>query len=189
MTRGAWPSEETSPRSSGRTLSPATSSSTGSMPATVAASTRSSLSTAKSPVSSRCLRAERSFRTSRSVSFWRDSIRFALGSFGVGVERGLRALGDGRERLRIAHGDVGERLAIELDPGLLHACHEPVVREVVLARRRVDADDPQRAERPLAILAIAVCVDERVLDLLLREAVARLLAPVVALRLIENLGA
>ena len=32
----------------------------------------------------------------------------ALGRFGVGLERGLRALGDGSERFRVAHGDVGE---------------------------------------------------------------------------------
>ena len=104
-------------------------------------------------------------------------------------ERSLRALGDGGERLRVAHRDVRERLAVELDPGLLHALHEAVVREAVLARGSVDADDPERPERPLLRLAVAVGVDERVLDLLLREAVARLLAPVVALRLLEDLGA
>src|SRR5262249_56135806 len=143
--------------------------------------------TAKSPVSSRCLRAERSFRTSRSFSFWRDSI--SSGSFGVRPERSLGTLGDGGECLRIGHGDVGERLAVELDPGLLHPSHEAPVPEPMLARCRVDPDDPQRPERALPCFAVAVRVDERVLDLLLREAVAGLLAPVVALRLVEDLGA
>ena len=75
MTRGAWPSVDTSPRSSGTTFSPAIRSSTGSTPAATAAPTRSSPSAAKSPVSTRCFFPARSFRTSRSFSFCRDSIR------------------------------------------------------------------------------------------------------------------
>ena len=78
ITRGACPSVDTSPRSSGSTFSPATNSSTGTTPAASAASIRSSPSAANRPLSIRCLRAERSFRTSRSFSFWRDSIRLLL---------------------------------------------------------------------------------------------------------------
>src|SRR5262249_58228021 len=60
--------------------------------------------------------------------------------------------------------------------------------EVVLAGGRVDADDPELPERPLLGLAVAVGVDERVLDLLLGVAVALALEPPVALRLLEDLA-
>ena len=117
MTRGAWPSVETSPSSSGHDVLTGDEQLDRLDAGAGGASTRSSLSTAKRPVSSRCLRAERSFRTSRSFSFWTRLDQASSGGFGV--ERGLGALGDGGERLRVAHGDVGERLAVELDPGLL----------------------------------------------------------------------
>ena len=55
-------------------------------------------------------------------------------------------------------------------PGEPHAGHEAVVREAVHARGRVDAHDPERAERPLLDPPVAVRVDERALDLLLRVA-------------------
>ena len=120
-----------------------------------------------------CAQREASGRAGASRS---GAIR--SGGFGVRPERSPGALGDCGERLRVAHGDVGERLAVELDPGL--ACtpaHESVVGEAVLARRGVDADDPERAERALARLAVAVRIDERVLDLLLREAIVDFLRP------------
>src|SRR5262249_26173904 len=51
------------------------------------------------------------------------------------------------------------------------------------------ADDPEATELALLVLAIAVRVDERVLDLLLRVRVVRALEAPVALRLLENLAA
>ena len=102
-------------------------------------------------------------------------------------ERGLGLLGDDGERSRIGDRDVGERLAVELDPGLVHARHELVVREAVLPRRRVDADDPEAAERALLVLAVAVGIGERMLDLLLGVRVVRVLEAPVALRLLEDL--
>ena len=71
----------------------------------------------------------------------------------------------------------------------LQAGHELVVREPVLARGSVDADDPERAHRPLAVLAVPVGVDERVLDLLLRGRVARVLEPPVPARFVQHLAA
>src|SRR5439155_8281976 len=98
-------------------------------------------------------------------------------------------LGHRREGVRVAHSKLRQHLAIELDPGGVQPRDELVVRQPVRARSRVDANDPERAERPLLVLPIAVGVDERVLDLLLRVAVARLLEPPVALRLLEDLAA
>src|SRR5207248_9722023 len=82
-----------------------------------------------------------------------------------------------------------EHLAVELDLGLLQPVDELVVREAVLPRCRIDADDPEPPELALLVLAVAVRVDERVLDLLLRVLVRGLLEPPVALRLLEDLAA
>src|SRR5262249_55509456 len=98
-------------------------------------------------------------------------------------------LGDRAERGRVADGEVGEHLPVELDPGLRAAVYELVVREPVRAGSRVDPRDPELAELPLPHLPVAVRVDERVLDLLLRIAVVRALAAPVALCLLENLAA
>src|SRR4029079_7907763 len=77
----------------------------------------------------------------------------------------------------------------ELDPGLAAPGDELVVREPVMPRPGVDAHDPEPTERALLRLAVAVGVDERVLDLLLRVAVARMLEAPVALGLLEDLAA
>src|SRR4051794_37735063 len=83
------------------------------------------------------------------------------------------------EGLGVADGDVGEHLAVELDLGELQTVHELAVGEALLARRGVDALDPQAAELALAVLAVAVGVRARLEELLLRALVARvLLAPV-----------
>src|SRR5262249_49622644 len=65
---------------------------------------------------------------------------------------------------------------------------ELVVREPVRPRAGVDPHDPQAAERTLAVLPVAVGVDERVLDLLLRVLVVRALETPVALGLLEHLA-
>ena len=66
--------------------------------------------------------------------------------------------------------------------GRLQARHEPAVRQPVLARRRVDADDPQAAEVALALLAVAVGVGEPALDGLAGLAIGLASAADVALR-------
>src|SRR5215207_2163225 len=84
--------------------------------------------------------------------------------------------GEGR---RLVHGQLGEHAAVDLDAREPEALDEAVVREAVLAARSVDALDPQAAEVALALAAVAVRVDERVGDLLLRLAVqARTLSAV-----------
>src|SRR5919205_1358938 len=177
-TRGGCASVETSASSAGSTVSPATSNSTGSTPAAAAASTRSSPSATNRPSFSRQRRSA-SFRTSLSFSFCRELIS---------AERGLRLRRDRAEGGRVVHREVGEHLAVERDVRLSQPGDELVVREPVLARRRVDTHDPDPAEGALAVLPIAIGVDERVVDLLLRVPVARLLEPPVALRLLEDLA-
>src|SRR5581483_900408 len=104
-------------------------------------------------------------------------------------ERGLRLRGDGAEGRRVADREVGEHLAVELDSGLRAPVDELVVRQPVHAGGSVDARDPEPAERALLDLAVAVRVDERVLDLLLGVAVMGVVEPPVALRLLEDLAA
>ena len=58
----------------------------------------------------------------------------------------LGHLGQPAEGVRVAHGEVGEHLPVDLDAGLLEPRHEPAVAQAVDPRRRVDAGDPERAE-------------------------------------------
>src|SRR4051794_31935572 len=74
------------------------------------------------------------------------------------VQGGARLLGERTKRLRIANGDVGEDLPIHFDAGEAESVDEDAVAHVVLAGRRVDADDPQATEIALLVLAIAVRV-------------------------------
>src|SRR5205823_3238925 len=82
-----------------------------------------------------------------------------------------------------------KHLAVKLDLGRLQAGDELVVREAVRAGARVDPHDPEAAELALLVLAVAVGVAERVLDLLLGVRVRALLDPPIALRLLEDLAA
>src|SRR5258706_9202998 len=77
---------------------------------------------------------------------------------------GLRELDQLRERRRLRDRELGEDLAIHLDARALESGDEATVRETVLARGRVDARDPQAVELALALAAIAIRVDETVLD-------------------------
>src|SRR5918992_364615 len=67
-------------------------------------------------------------------------------------------VGKASEGLRVAHGDVGQHLAVDLDTGLLQAVHELAVRHALLASGGVDADDPQPPEVALAVTAVAIGV-------------------------------
>src|SRR5690606_8911573 len=92
------------------------------------------------------------------------------------------ALGGRDERCEgrgLVHGELGQHAAVDLHTREAEALDEAVVRGAVLAARSVDASDAQTAGVPLALAAVAVRVDERVGDLLLRLAVqARTLTPV-----------
>src|SRR5690606_8008205 len=70
----------------------------------------------------------------------------------------LRDLRQLRERVGVAHREVGEHLPVDLDPGGLQAGHHPRVRDLVHPRGGADAGDPQAAEVALLLAAVAVGV-------------------------------
>src|SRR5262249_776877 len=92
------------------------------------------------------------------------------------------------EGLRLVHGDIGELLAVDLDTGLLQPIDQPPIGEAVLARRRIDALDPQRAESALPHLAVAIGVLPGLLDGLASDADGVLAAAVIALGLLDHLA-
>src|SRR5260370_6547032 len=71
------------------------------------------------------------------------------------LEGGLGLFDQGLKRRRFPHRQIGHDLAVDLDPGLQDAVHELRVGEAMLARRGVDALDPQAAERALLVAAVA----------------------------------
>ena len=84
----------------------------------------------------RCLRAERASGRAGASRSDADSIRRSGGLRASSASSAAFARSaTAANACRIAHGDVGERLAVELDPGLLHARDELVVREAVLRAR------------------------------------------------------
>src|SRR4051794_1843970 len=74
-------------------------------------------------------------------------------SLGRSGRRLAGGIGKSAEGLGVAHGDVGQDLAVEVDAGELQAVDEGAVAHVVLARGGVDAHDPQAAEVALAVAA------------------------------------
>src|SRR5829696_2066866 len=101
--------------------------------------------------------------------------------------RGLPGfLGKTSERLWVADGDVREHLAVDLDLSQLQAVHELAVRHALLARRRVDAHDPETAEVALLVAAIAVGVGVGLDEGLLGPLVARLGLPAEPLGPLER---
>src|SRR5207248_10424459 len=99
------------------------------------------------------------------------------------------ALGKPSKRLGVAHGDVGQDLAVELDACLAQPVHELAVGEALAAGGRVYAGDPQAAEGPLAVAAVAVRVRVGLEQLLLRPLVRGVLLTAVALRAREHRAA
>src|SRR5918993_218585 len=77
-------------------------------------------------------------------------------------------LGDNAlEGLALVHRDVGQDLAVEIDSGELQAVHELAVGQAFLADGGIDALDPERSERALLHLAVAIGVLAGLLDGLL----------------------
>ena len=93
----------------------------------------------------------------------------------------LGLLGQRRERRRAGDRQLREALAIERDAGVLQAVDQLAVGQAVLARRGVDADDPQAAEVALLAAAADEGVLERGVDRFLRGAIQLALVGVVAL--------
>src|SRR5919112_4008898 len=84
--------------------------------------------------------------------------RVPAGIYLRSVQGGADLVGERTKRLRIAHGDIGQDLPVDLDAGLAQPVDEHVVAHVVLPRGGVDAHDPEAAEIALLILAIAIRV-------------------------------
>jgi hypothetical protein len=56
--------------------------------------------------------------------------------------------------------NVSQDFTIEFDASFLQAVHKLAVAQAILARCRIDPDNPQAAEISLAVAAIAVSVDQ-----------------------------
>src|ERR1700722_14757940 len=102
------------------------------------------------------------------------------------TESGLGLLGDRSKRRRVVYGDVGEHLAVDLDPGLVQAVDDATVGKSVRPCRRIDARDPQRAEFALVRPPVAVGVLARLDDGLLGRPIDLAPGVVVALGLGKN---
>src|SRR5262245_29797713 len=85
------------------------------------------------------------------------------------AERALRLLGEVLKSARIFHRQVSKNLAVQFDPSLLQAVDELRVAEAILLGVGGDADDPQRAELALALLASRVRELQSALDGFLRR--------------------
>src|SRR5689334_4716683 len=94
----------------------------------------------------------------------------------------FRLLRDHAECRRIVHRDVGEHLAVHLQPRQVEPGDQLAVRQTVDPRFGIDARDPQRAHGALVGLAIAVSVLAGLDDRLLRRAEDLATGVVVALR-------
>src|SRR5581483_11466752 len=99
----------------------------------------------------------------------------------------LDLAGDLVEGRLVANGEVREHLAVDVDVGALEARHERAVAHAELAHRRVDARDPQRAELPFLLPAVAVGILPGLHQGLLRDPVDVLAAAAEAFGLLEDL--
>src|SRR3954447_15205106 len=200
MTRVPDPSSLAPSRSSGSTSRPATSTNSAWAPAASAASTRSSPSATNSPERSRCFRAlslriSLSFSLCGLVIIWTKKaarVPQAAREWSMEPSRLSRgglpgSLGKSAERLRIVHGEIRQHLAVDLDPGLVQAVDELRVAHALAPRGGVDPDDPKAPEVALSVAPVAVGVAARAHDLLVGEAVARMLPSPVAPGLLEDL--
>jgi hypothetical protein len=88
-----------------------------------------------------------------------------LGQTGLGRFRHLS------EKALLPHCQVGQDLTIQLDAGQSQTAHETAIGKAVLSGSRIDADDPQSAEVPFALLAVTVGVTKAPLHGLPRSSV------------------
>src|SRR4051794_26563104 len=97
--------------------------------------------------------------TSRSVGRPTRSGRGGLGLWhSRRAQLGLRDLDQRHEGRRVVDRQVGEDLAVDLDPGLTQTLDEAVVGDSLSAGSGVDALDPELAELALLRPAVAVAV-------------------------------
>src|SRR5256885_1055139 len=104
---------------------------------------------------------------------------------GFGGRLGL--LGQRGKRRRARDGELREALSIERDAGVLQSVDELAVRQPVLARRGVDAHDPQTSKVALLAAAADERVLERRIDRFFRGAIELALVGVIAFRQTKKL--
>src|SRR5690606_19369798 len=113
--------------------------------------------------------------------------RRLIGRVSASAERPLGLSHHRLERRRLAHGEIGKHLAVELDAGLPQAVHELRIGQAVLARAGVDALDPQRPETALPVAAVAIGILQVLLDALDGDPAGVLHAAARALRGLADL--
>src|SRR2546423_3326964 len=105
---------------------------------------------------------------------------------GPSGQRSFRLAYDRLERRRLANGQIRQHLAIDYDPGLAEAVDKSAVGQVERAHCRIQTLDPERAERTLFALAVAVGVLLGAFDRLLGDPDGVLAPAVIALGGFEN---
>src|SRR5260221_6767810 len=113
-----------------------------------------------------------------------DADRIAVSRLG---ERGLRGVDDRLEGGRLADREVRQDLTVELDASAFDAAHELRIGHAVLTHAGIDADDPQGAEAPLLVAAVAIGILQPLFDFFDCGAEARKRTAPVALCEFENL--
>src|SRR6185369_9371583 len=103
------------------------------------------------------------------------------------LEGVLSLLDDRRESGGFPDRQIGKDLAVDLDPGALHAGDKLGIGQAVLAGTGIDALDPQTAEIALLGATIAIRVLKALFDLLQSDAVVVIGAAPVALGELEDL--
>ena len=93
---------------------------------------------------------------------------------------------DAAKRCAFVHGDIGQHLPVEFDPGQLQAVHERAIGHPFGADSGVDALNPQGTEAALLHLAIAIGVLSGLFDGLTGDADRVLTTAIIALRRFEN---
>jgi hypothetical protein len=90
------------------------------------------------------------------------------------------------EGLGLVHGEIGEDLAVDLDPGPDEPADKSAVGEAIKPAGRVDALDPEGAEIPLLLFAADIIVLQRAVDRGVGRGDRVLAAAVEALGLLED---
>src|SRR5262245_63766338 len=117
----------------------------------------------------------------------REAVRASLGLFAGSGQRGFGLLRDLGKRRLVMDGKVGQHLAVDVDRGPLQSVHERAVAHSLLAYRRVDPGDPQRAEFALLGPAVAIRVLPGLHHRFLRDPVDRVAPAAEAGRLRQDL--
>ena len=92
------------------------------------------------------------------------------------------------EGVGLAHREIGEHLAVDLDARLVQAGDEPAIGQAEGAGRRIDPLDPQGAEIALALAAVAIGILAGLLDRLHGGAKHVLAPAIIALGLLDDLS-